>query len=293
MANGMMLSVFVCLAALSGCLAVTPVVIWHGMGDSCCNPESMGSIKKIIEKEVKGVYVNSLMIGSNIAADTTNGFFMNANDQITLACSLIAKDSKLQNGYHSIGFSQGGQFLRAVAQRCPNPPMLNLVSVGGQHQGVFGFPKCPGNNSVVCDEVRKLLNLGAYVSLVQAEYWQDPFNEDEYKQYSVFLADINQERTKNATYKANLQKLKNFVMLKFTEDTMVQPKESEWFGFYKPGQDKEVVSLNNSQLYTEDWLGLKAMAATNRLHFLSYPGDHLQFTEEWFIANIVKPFLSQ
>lgn len=24
---------------------------------------------------------------------------------------------------------------RAVAQRCPSPPMKNLISVGGQHQG--------------------------------------------------------------------------------------------------------------------------------------------------------------
>jgi len=31
-------------------------------------------------------------------------------------------------------------------------------------------------------------------SIVQAEYWHDPLNEDEYKQRSVFLADINQER---------------------------------------------------------------------------------------------------
>ena len=26
-----------------------PVVIWHGMGDSCCNPLSMGRIKEVIE----------------------------------------------------------------------------------------------------------------------------------------------------------------------------------------------------------------------------------------------------
>ena len=24
---------------------------------------------------------------------------------------------------------------RAIAQRCPSPPMLNLISFGGQHQG--------------------------------------------------------------------------------------------------------------------------------------------------------------
>lgn len=31
-------------------------------------------------------------------------------------------------------------------------------------------------------------------SLVQAQYWHDPLNDDLYKNYSLFLADINQER---------------------------------------------------------------------------------------------------
>ena len=63
--------------------------------------------------------------------------------------------------------------------------------------------------------------------LVQAEYWHDPLNEAEYKEKSVFLADINNENAKNATYKQNLLKLENFVMVKFEKDTMVQPRESE------------------------------------------------------------------
>ena len=33
--------------------------------------------------------------------------------------------------------------------------------------------------------------------LVQAEYWHDPLNEDEYKKKSVFLADLNQENVSN------------------------------------------------------------------------------------------------
>ena len=49
-----------------------------------------------------------------------------------------------------------------------------------------------------------------------------------------------------------------FVMVKFTNDTVVVPRESEWFGFY--GENgKAIVPLENSPLYTEDWLGLKAM----------------------------------
>ena len=30
--------------------------------------------------------------------------------------------------------------------------------------------------------------------LVQAQYWHDPLNEEEYRSYSIFLADINQEK---------------------------------------------------------------------------------------------------
>ncbi|CAG2212260.1 palmitoyl-protein thioesterase 1-like [Mytilus galloprovincialis] len=281
---------------LSSALGQTPVVLWHGMGDSCCNPLSMGSIKGLIEKQVSKVYVKSLEIGDNIEEDTVNGFFLNCNTQISMVCEMLAKDPKLQNGYNAIGFSQGGQFLRAVAQRCPSPPMINLISVGGQHQGVYGFPRCPGGNSTLCDEVRRLLNLGAYIDaiqdrLVQAEYWHDPMNEDEYKQKSVFLADINQENKMNATYKTNLMKVKNIALVKFLDDGMVQPRDSEWFGFYNPGQAKTVYNLTQSKLYTQDLLGLKQMNEAGRLHFLASPGDHLQFTEEWFISNIVNKFL--
>ncbi|KAK3089757.1 hypothetical protein FSP39_006258 [Pinctada imbricata] len=251
----------------------------------------MGSIKRLIEKEVRGVHVNSLEIGSSVSEDTENGFLMPVNKQIDIACQALAKDSKLQSGYNAIGFSQGGQFLRAIAQRCPNPPMKNLISVGGQHQGVYGFPRCPGDNATLCDYVRKLLNLGAYVGLVQAEYWHDPLNEKEYKAKSIFLADLNQENKRNATEKANLLKLQNFVLVKFLDDGMVDPRDSEWFGFYKPGQSKELYTLFDSPLYTEDWLGLKEMNATGRLHFLASPGDHLQFTQQWFIDNIVNNFL--
>ena len=85
--------------------------------------------------------------------------------------------------------------------------------------------------------------------LVQAEYWHDPLNEEEYRQWSVFLADINNERAKNKTYIKNLLNLNSFVMVKFNNDTMVEPVESEWFGFYKPGQSSDVVTLQESDLY--------------------------------------------
>lgn len=65
------------------------------------------------------------------------------------------------------------------------------------------------------------------------------------------MAEINNENVNNTKYIANIQKLENFVMVKFENDSMVQPVDSEWFGFYKPGQSVEVESLQESALYTE------------------------------------------
>ncbi len=39
-----------------------------------------------------------------------------------------------QGGYHGIGWTQGGNLLRGLAQRCPDPPMRNLITMGSQHQ---------------------------------------------------------------------------------------------------------------------------------------------------------------
>ena len=73
-------------------------------------------------------------------------------------------------------------------------------------KGVYGFPRCPINNVFICDDIRRLLNLGAYTAavqprLVQAQYWHDPLNEDEYRHKSMFLSDINQELVNNSFLK--------------------------------------------------------------------------------------------
>ena len=146
-------------AILSGSL---PIIV--ALFSACC---SMGSVSKYLEQKIPGVYVHSLMIGDNVVQDTENGFFMNINSQIELACQRIQADPNLQEGYHAVGFSQGGLFFRGLAQRCPLPRIKNLVSIGGPQQGVYGLPKCLGENHIVCDYVRRLLNYGAYIGWIQ------------------------------------------------------------------------------------------------------------------------------
>ena len=80
-------------------------------GDSCCNPLSLGRLITLVEQQVPGIYVKSLQIGDDFMEDTLNGFFMNANDQITEVCKNLSADTMLKDGFNVMGFSQGGQFL--------------------------------------------------------------------------------------------------------------------------------------------------------------------------------------
>lgn len=114
--------------------------------------------------------------------------------------------------------------------------------------------------------------------------------EARYRQVSVFLADINQERTFNEQYRTNLLKIRNLVLVKFLRDTMVYPHESEHFGFYADNDTSTIVPLRESALYQKDLLGLKVMDQQSRIRFLESDTDHLRFTDQWFIDNII-PFL--
>jgi len=85
--------------------------------------------------------------------------------------------------------------------------------------------------------------------------------------------------------------LNQLVLVLFTEDSVVQPRESEWFGFYVEGQDHIVQGVENTTLYTEDWIGLKYLVESKRVQFLSTVGDHLEFTDKWFNQTLI-PFLN-
>ncbi|KAG8244812.1 Palmitoyl-protein thioesterase 1 [Homalodisca vitripennis] len=136
-----------------------------------------------------------------------------------------------------------------------------------------------------------LADVNEYFYIGLMEYWHDPLNEEKYRRKSVFLADINNELAVNESYRQNLLNLKSFVMVQFEEDSMVEPKDSSWFGFYTPGQGVEITPLNQSRIYLEDRLGLRELDKSGRLHFLSVPGDHLQFTEDWFKSAIIDKYL--
>ena len=128
-----------CLTVCGLCTCVvrsdpTPIVLYHGMGDFA--EGSIRSIADHLRDRIEGVYVVSVQMGNNSVEDLLSSYFMNLNDQVTEACRQLSADPKLVGGFHAIGFSQGGQIVRAMAQRCSTISIRNLISLGGQHQGM-------------------------------------------------------------------------------------------------------------------------------------------------------------
>jgi palmitoyl-protein thioesterase len=283
------------------------VVLWHGLGDSCCASHSIGYVANLISDSL-GVYVHSIATGDGTIADVSSTFFGNVNDQVAKVCEELADMPELKGGFNAIGFSQGGQFMRAVVERCQGteangrPRMHTLVTMGGQHQGIYNLPNCQTDEddprdkpTAMCLTVQRLVAAGAYLpfirdQLIQAQYFKDPFRMDDYLASNIFLPDINNEReVKNATYADNLASLERLVLYRFEKEYTVVPRGSEWFDFF---DGTRLVNMSDTDLYKEDWIGLRRLDEAGGV-FRGQVDDslHMQFTDAWFTENVIDKFL--
>lgn len=116
--------------------------------------------------------MHSIATGDGEYKDIWSSFMGDVNDQVSAACSKLKDLPQLRPCFNAVGFSQGGQFLRAVVQRCGHelPPVRTLVTLGGQHQGVMNAPGCgaagtggdSGWAAKACGVMQALLARGAY-----------------------------------------------------------------------------------------------------------------------------------
>lgn len=263
-----------------------PVVLWHGMGDSCCMLGSIGGVAKFLESRL-GVFVHSIATGEGELKDVASSFYGNVNDQVAAVCEQLSSpelQKELSGGFNLVGFSQGGQFLRAVVQRCGHElpgPVHTLVTMGAQHMGVSNAPACSrvaagggGAAAKACAAVEAALSVGAYSAwvrdhVVQAQYFKSPSDYGEYLERNVFLPDINNEaqdaKDRSPLYKKNLAALERLVLYRFANDSVVEPAESSHFGFWdvEGGEEEEgqrrIVPLCESRMYMDDLLGLREL----------------------------------
>ncbi|KAH9871149.1 hypothetical protein J1614_006724 [Plenodomus biglobosus] len=283
-----------------------PLLIWHGLGDNYL-ASGLHSVGDLANATNPGTFIYYIRLDDDASSDRTATFLGNLNDQIAQVCTTITNHAVLSRApaVNALGFSQGGQFLRALVQRCGHAIKVNnLVTFGSQHNGISQYQLCkPGD--WLCKSYIGLLKSNTWTPWVQshlvpAQYFKATNDSaasageaeptQEYLDNSNFLADINNERAaKNASYKANLAALNNFVMYLFANDTTVIPKETGWFA-YTNSTDGSVTGLRDREIYKQDWIGLRALDEKGALHFEETEGDHMQLDDEVLIDVFEKWF---
>ncbi|CDW84115.1 palmitoyl-protein thioesterase precursor [Stylonychia lemnae] len=267
-----------------------PVAFLHGINSNC--QELEGYVDTVVEQMNHTIYTQCIEIGQG----KFSTIFMDLNSQVQLACFGLKEDPVFSTQpFNLIGYSQGGLIARATVETCDGLKVRNLITFGGPHGGVSEAVKC-ADTDIPCKIWDLISKPFVYFDLIQelvapAEYFR-VFNEiSEYIKKSVFLPRINNElKQKNQAYKDRLTALEHFRMFMWTDDMVVYPKQSAWFGVLN--ETGGIVNLQDQQQYQEDWLGLKTLGESNRTSFIEIPGNHMHQTDD-IIQKYVVPLLIQ
>jgi palmitoyl-protein thioesterase len=265
-----------------------PLIIWHGLGDNYL-ADGLHTVGDLAIKTNPGTFVYYIRLDESADNDKTATFVGNLTEQVAQVCSDLASHPILSTApaVNALGFSQGGQFLRAYVERCNYPKVSSLVTFGSQHNGIAKYQDC-GATDWLCKVWINMLKAKTWSlqgKIVPAQYFRTTNEttgepDEEYLEYSNFLADINNERAlKNATYAANLASLNKFAMYMFDEDKTVIPKESAWFAQTNLSSG-HVTELRDRAIYKEDWIGLKALDQKGGLDFKTTKGGHMHLTDK-------------
>lgn len=106
----------------------------------------------------------------------------------------------------------------------------------------------------------------------------------------------------NKTYAKNLRSLNKLVLVLFSEDVTVVPKESSWFGSYAPSEDarssfwpsgifdKTIIPMRLQPLYTEDRIGLKTLDKRGDVVLETCEGVHMELSKDCW-EPLIKRFV--
>ncbi|KAF4567744.1 hypothetical protein EYR40_006749 [Pleurotus pulmonarius] len=303
------LSLFFCALAAASPLTqkYRPLVLWHGLGDSHSSP-GMLEFASLIDEIYPEIFIHSIYIEEDADADRKATFYGNVNSQVDMVNGQLSAIPELNDGFDAIGFSQGGQFLRAYVERYNDPPVRNLITFGSQHMGVSEVSECR-RYDFLCQIARRAVKNGVYSNwaqenLIQAQYFRDPSNLETFLEANHFLTSINNEVApidgRNETYARNLASLEHLVLVLFTKDVTVIPKESAWFGSAAEPDDSligqktfgsmtTIIPMRRQPLYVEDWIGLRTLDEEGRVILETCEGEHMQIGDCW--KPLVKKFV--
>lgn len=209
------------------------------------------------------------------------------NDQVEIVARIL-KNKFSNRKISAIGFSQGSLIIRGYIQIFSGlkgyPNVHDFISFHGPLAGVGGLPKCDPKSSIFgifCKLIDSLSSEAAYTeyiqnNLAQSNYYREPYSIKKYMTTN-YLPCINFEKV--CSYPVSgLESLNKLVLVKALEDTIVVPKESEWFGMYQDNSYKTILLLNETFFYSNEDIGIKKLLDAKKLYFETTKGNHMQFS---------------
>jgi palmitoyl-protein thioesterase len=280
-----------------------PVVLAHGMGDSCFN-SGMQQLTAKVSEMLNGVYTVCIPIGSSQSEDTNNGYLLNMDASVDIFSEAARQDPNLAGGFHAIGLSQGSNVIRGYIAKVNTPPVHTFLAINGVNGGTGAVPYCrpeeleknPSTSSStsmtfsMCDLLMEQASKRAYTDFAQkhsfqANYWRDPRPGmfEMYQKYAQLAVWNNEAGFVNETFKENWAKTQAFVWVLATEDGMVFPAEGEqWCAPDPTNPFQSILPMKETAWYQDDLFGLRTADEAGKNNFESFEGDHLRFEMEDF-----------
>lgn len=263
-----------------------PVILLHGI---LTGYESMELIEaRILEKHPGTIIYNIEKFGGWSSLD-------NMNYQVQELSKDFNEFSRNHTGgIHVLGYSQGALLARTILQANPNHTVHTFISLSGPQAGQYGtqflhlyFP------GVALETAYELFysRVGQHTSV--GNYWNDPYHNQLYIEYSKYLPYVNNELPSNSSkqFKEALTKLKTMVLIGGPDDNVITPWQSSQFGFYD--SNGTVKDFKERDIYKDDKIGLKTLYQKKKLKLVTVPGInhfnwHLNMT---VVDNYILPYL--
>jgi palmitoyl-protein thioesterase len=180
-------------------------------------------------------------------------------DRLTEAINSI--DYLRDYPFHLIGFSQGGLLARAFAETSEKQRVKTLLTFGTPHMGVYYYSD---------EEIYSPFHQS---HLSYSNYWKDPYMFPLYLKNSTFLPSINGEIESGLNLN---DKVDDFVMVWSPKDEVIRPIESGKYEFYDINTES-VVPFLDSNMFKNDYIGIRKMFEENRVHFVETDCAHKEY----------------
>lgn len=241
-------------------LILYPLVILHGILSSV---DDIKPVQNWFENKLPRIEIYNIEIGNG----RTSSVFSSMNWQLDQLCEKIYSIENLRYGFNFIAISQGGLLARGYIEKCNKFPVINLITWGTPHEGIFGLNIFPV-------DIETIYTQYSQEHLSFASYWKDPERFEEYLQFSSYLPYLNNEisHTNFNIYRSRFESLNKFVMIWSKNDGVILPAESAKFSF--------INDLKESRQYKENLIGLRTLNDSKRLFVKEVSCGHTTFKNE-------------